>query len=175
MDKKYYAWRDRQCNGINPDWEEFSGPEFFKFLKQPENAGRRFIRLGNDVDPDAGIITIEATPEQYRVWLLEEKRKSRLRKSCGAEELYYRNADWADPECICDEEADGTEDMALDNLQEEKLLAALRHLDIAERNLMELLYCKELSLRETGKRLGISYSTVQTRRDDILRRLCKYL
>lgn len=175
MDKKYYVWRDRQCNGVNPDWEEYTGPTFYEFIRRPENAGRRFIRLGNDVDQDAGIITIEATPEQYREWLLEEKRKSRIRKRSQAEESYYRTADWADPECICDEDTDGTEDMALDNLLEEQLLSALQHLSIAEQKLMELLYVKKLSLRETGKTMGIPYSTVQGRRDDVLRKLCKYL
>lgn len=185
MDKKYYAWRDRQCNGVNPDWDEYTGPEFYQFIRRPENAGRRFIRLGNDVDMGDCVITIEATPEQYREWMREQRWKSDRRKDRRDMELISLDYISEDPDGDEDREEldplyggeamDGPEDGVLDSLMEEQLISALRHLSSAERTLMELLYEKQLSQREAGEALGMSHSTVLRRKEAALRKLRRYI
>ncbi len=185
MDKKYYVWRDRHCNGVNPDWEEYTGPAFYEFIRRPENAGRRFIRLGNDVDRDAGIITIEATPEQYREWMREQRWKSDRRKDSRGVELISLDYTTEDPDGDEDQEernplygggaVDGLEDGVLDSLLEEQLISALRHLTAAERTLMELLYVKNMSFREAGKCLDMSCCTVMRRKNAALQKLRRYI
>lgn len=66
MSKKYYIWKDRNCNGVNPEWIELSGSKFYQFIKSPENKTRRFEVLDNRVCDDADILAFEVTEERYR-------------------------------------------------------------------------------------------------------------
>ena len=68
MNKKYLAWKDPSCNGVNPQWIELSGKEFYSLMKQPENRHRRFIRFGNEDCPEADIIVLETTEKEYKKW-----------------------------------------------------------------------------------------------------------
>ena len=47
--KRYFAWKDAGCNGIDPEWIEISGEEFA--LLKKENPQRRFIPSYNEDDP----------------------------------------------------------------------------------------------------------------------------
>ena len=58
MAKKYYAWKDPACGGVDIEWTELTGAEFYHMLKKEENRGRRFIRLGNDICPDDNTVII---------------------------------------------------------------------------------------------------------------------
>ena len=44
MTKKYFIWKDSECNGMNPEWIELTGEEFYKFINTPQNSGRKFIK-----------------------------------------------------------------------------------------------------------------------------------
>ena len=59
MAKKYYAWKDPACGGVDIEWTELTGAEFYHMLKKEENRGRRFIRLGNDICPDDNTVIID--------------------------------------------------------------------------------------------------------------------
>lgn len=34
MSNKYFIWKDEKCKGINPEWLEISGREFYSLLKE---------------------------------------------------------------------------------------------------------------------------------------------
>lgn len=67
MTKRYFVWKDANCNGKNIDWIEMKGKEFTLFKREPENNHRRFIRLG-DPELDEEIIFIGATKQKYDEW-----------------------------------------------------------------------------------------------------------
>ena len=79
MAKKYFIWKDPACNGMDIEWVELNGRAFYDLLKKPENGERRFIRLGNDICPNADVIYIEATESQYQDWYTEYCRHKYLR------------------------------------------------------------------------------------------------
>ena len=78
MYKRYFRWKDANCNGIAPEWIEMTGKEFFLFTKSPESKGRYFIEMN-----EAGMepIVIEATVDKYIEWRKQMRRRSRLVKS----------------------------------------------------------------------------------------------
>jgi hypothetical protein len=80
MTKKYYIWKDPNCAGVDIEWLELTGKEFYALLKHPESKTRHFIRLGNDISLEADIIYIEATEEQYRDWRREQNAHNHLRR-----------------------------------------------------------------------------------------------
>lgn len=61
MSKKYFIWKDHSCNGVNPEWIELSGSEFYQFINKPENKTRRFEVLDNRICDDADVLTFEVT------------------------------------------------------------------------------------------------------------------
>ena len=65
MAKKYLVWKDRNCNGINPEWIEMTGEEFYAFISKDENKKRRFIVLNNRICEDADVIIMEANEEEF--------------------------------------------------------------------------------------------------------------
>ena len=65
MAKKYLVWKDRNCNGINPEWIEMSGEEFYAFISKEENKKRRFIVLNNRICEDADVIIMEANEAEF--------------------------------------------------------------------------------------------------------------
>lgn len=71
--KRYFAWKDAGCNGIDPEWIEISGEEFA--LLKKENPQRRFIPSYNEDDPEDGdCFLYEATKKAFRDWNREHMR-----------------------------------------------------------------------------------------------------
>ena len=71
MSSTFLIWKDASCNGKNIEWVELTLPEFKQFKHSPESRGRYFIKLGNEVCPEADFVEIEATYEQYQNWRAE--------------------------------------------------------------------------------------------------------
>ena len=71
MSKKYFRWKNADCNGKNIEWEEMTGADFFQFFNSDKRNGRHFIILDNDICKEADVIFIEATKEQYDDWQKE--------------------------------------------------------------------------------------------------------
>ena len=70
--KRYFVWKDANCNGINPEWLEISGEEFMK-LKENEPK-RRFIPCYDEDDPESDVFLYEATKENYNEWNRDQMR-----------------------------------------------------------------------------------------------------
>lgn len=70
--KRYFVWKDANCNGINPEWLEISGEEFTK-LKANEPK-RRFIPCYDEDDPESDVFLYEATKDDYNEWNRDQMR-----------------------------------------------------------------------------------------------------
>ena len=69
MKNIFLVWKDKNWNGENPEWIYMNPNEFFEFKRQPENADRRFVQVGDkNSDFDDTIIFIEANEELYNVY-----------------------------------------------------------------------------------------------------------
>lgn len=40
MSKKYFRWKNADCNGQNIEWEEMNGSDFFRFFNSDKRKGR---------------------------------------------------------------------------------------------------------------------------------------
>lgn len=79
MKSIFLVWKDKNCNGENPEWIYMKANEFFEFKKQPENADRRFVQVGDKKSSlDDTVIFIEANEELYKKSNAEQSRKSRI-------------------------------------------------------------------------------------------------
>ena len=79
MANKYYIWKDSNCNGINPDWVEISGTQFFK-LVQDKTQKRYFKRIDDGTEDGADVLVFESTYEEYKEWHRKNESKRRIKK-----------------------------------------------------------------------------------------------
>ena len=78
MANQFFIWKDAKCNGKNPVWIELSGDDFFKFIQQPENSQRKFVKEYFDEDNKAlGFYKFEVTEEKFRKWDARRKKRER--------------------------------------------------------------------------------------------------
>lgn len=179
MAKKYYIWNDPSCKGINIAWKELSGKEFLAMVKRPENKGRWFIRLGNEVCPDADIIILEVTEAEYDAWKQEKNAGDYLRRQskdtsitsldCPPQESELESL----YETVADEKVD-VERAALFHLAHETLELALKSLSDDEADLMAKIYVKGNTPAEIARELGVHRSTITRRVDTALNKLKKF-
>ncbi len=82
MSKKYYAWKNRECQGINPEWIELTGKEFVELCKAnkdlPDEEKRWFYKLPGLEEGDDYLI-MECTYENFMK--SEQERLQRHRKT----------------------------------------------------------------------------------------------
>jgi RNA polymerase sigma factor (sigma-70 family) len=181
MKTAYLVWKDPFCNGIDPDWQELNGREFYAFVRSPEAQGRYFVRL-ESTEPDGsdGCIVMEATQAYYTAWRREQKHTEYLRKEArGIEVLSYHALEGDDGAYGEELLEDTTQDVEEDFVQSEDLRllpAALAQLSKAERHMIEHLYlsANPLSEREYSELTGIHYATVHVRKTRILVKLQKF-
>jgi RNA polymerase sigma factor (sigma-70 family) len=179
MSKKFYIWKDPACDGTNIEWLELTGREFFALLKRPEGKSRRFIRLGAGMDPDAEIIYIEATEEQYREWRQEQNasdylfRYSRDTLTCSMDSPPLDTEVDSIHEVVPDEKVD-VEKTALSHMAHEMLEKVLRDLSADETKLLAELYLQGKSAAEIARERGVNRSTVSRQVSALLKRLQKF-
>lgn len=49
MANRYFIWKNHECNGINPEWVEITGSQFFSFEKN-KFIKRYFKRIDDGVE-----------------------------------------------------------------------------------------------------------------------------
>ena len=68
MSKKFYAWKNRDCQGINPEWIELTGKQFAEICNAnkalPDEEKRWFYKLPGLEEGDDYLV-FECTKEQY--------------------------------------------------------------------------------------------------------------
>ena len=79
MKKRYFVWKNANCNGVNPEWIELSGKEFYEFQKKVENKTRYFATLAHPELDDVCYV-MECTFEDYLKNHKESKRNELMKK-----------------------------------------------------------------------------------------------
>ena len=64
--KRYFIWKDANCNGIDPEWLEVKSDEFNRITA--EHPERKFIPSYDEEDPEDDWFIYEATAESYKEW-----------------------------------------------------------------------------------------------------------
>ena len=183
--KRYFVWKDANCNGKNVEWKEITGTEFYA-LKRAE-PHRRFILWKNEDDPMDDGMLYEATEENYKEWDRERKRKEREDKYV---EEHFTVFSIDDPVGTDDEEgltwADiipdtRDEDEELERQEEErrsvlvsKMLADIEKLPEDDKNLIFAMFLnpeKNMSEKEYAESLGISQQNVNKRKLKIFKKI----
>lgn len=175
MAKKFFAWKDKDCKGKNIEWIEFSGAEFFEFIKKEENKSRRFIRLLPEGDNELDDIIIEATEEQFKEWEKEKDRKKYIYK-------YSKQYEVVSESTFVDEDGESLYDRIsneLISLQDtvEKALTygvlyqALKTLNAVETEIIDLIYFQSKTEQDVAAVLGIKQQSVNGRKIKILKKL----
>ncbi len=179
--KRYFVWKDANCNGINPEWLEIGGKEFYELVNKPENAKRKFIPWYDEDGEIKDTFLYEATEEAYRDWDKQRKHEARLKKHYYDERMLF--VDWdevvyyddVDPitraDMIPDPDAHvGPTD---DELFVSDLYKALETLNEEERKLVDLLFLNNDGRSEVkiARELGIPQQTLNYRKNVILKKL----
>ena len=181
MSNQFYVWKDRNCNGIDPEWVQLTGREYFRFINDPANKGRCFVMLGNGGDSDAGVIYMEATPEAYRKWDIERQEWKRKQKrdqeycECqrSLDELVDEDEELSLHEVVADERINVAEE-ADRRIDIENLREALETLSQEEMQIINALYFnnnESLSDRKLAKMLNLSKSALNRRKDKIFKKI----
>ncbi len=152
MSKKYFIWKDRNCNGVNPEWIELSGSEFYQFINNPENTTRRFEVLDNRICNDADVLTFEVTEKRYREFS-KAHRHERYLDDCSQgyfcvsmQESISDDEDLTLDELIADESVD-VEETAIDIVTRKQVQEIVETLNGQIKFVADLL----LLAYETGK------------------------
>lgn len=176
MKKVYLVWKDRNCNGVNPEWQELNGQEFYTFIKQPENKRRLFIKFHGENEQDCDIM-IESTEKAYVSWRKEKDHHDWIREgqaAIGYQVVSYHAMETDDgcfgEELISDPKSK-FENFIADKIVMEQLSNVLNALTQDEWWLIEKIYKEEKSLSEVGELLGMSKVAIFKRLNKVLAKL----
>ena len=178
MAKKYYAWKNADCNGHNPEWIEMTGIEFLQFKRKPENKQRRFIELsGYGAEDD--VIVIETTKDEHRVWNREQMATARNQEHLRANYtvVSYDNIineqNLTANELIADET--NLEQDFLEKNEYERLNKVLQSLSDEEKVIIQSMFLDDepISENELARRLNISQQKLNYRKKKIFEKIKK--
>ena len=79
MANKYFIWKNPECNGINPEWIEITGLQFFS-LEKNKSIKRYFKRIDDGAADGADVLILETTYEEYKEWHKKQESKRRKKK-----------------------------------------------------------------------------------------------
>jgi len=178
MKTTYLIWKNQNCDGVNPDWQEISGQEFLALVRSESGTNRRFVKLdATNGDGSDSAIVMEATEIEYQEWKREKNHRDYLNSYAkGTTTILYN--DWDNEE----EDVYGEELLADSyNLEEEffkshdlaSLKTALSLLSDEERQTVECLYLSEkpMAERDYAKFLGISNGAAHYKKVAVLGKL----
>jgi len=181
MKTTYWIWKDASCNGINPDWQELNGREFYAFARSPEAQGRYFVRL-KSTEPDGsdGEIVMEANKANYDDWLREKNHANYLRREgIGIEIISYHGLEGDDGvygEELLEDTNQNTEDDFVESEDLRLLPQALATLNDEDRQIIDYLYLSDESnsLQGYADKMGISKQLAYSRKKRALMELSKF-
>lgn len=179
MAKKYYAWKNANCGGNNPEWIEMNGYEFMCFKRKDENKHRLFVCL--DGEHESEQIVIEATKEHYLKWRKENSHSKYLKQFedeaviLSLDQPIEKSDNCSLEETIADDTNDFVEELLMKELKKE-LPKAIATLTEKEKQLILLRYFSknELTIRDIAERLNIPKSSVHRFIDEAEEKLRKF-
>ena len=182
MKTTYWIWKNPHCNGVNPDWKEINGREFYTLVNTPENKGRRFVKLPKTEENECDIV-MESTETEYVKWKKEKNHADYLRSQ--EHEISYQvisyhaieSSDGCFGEEIMRDENCNIESECFKKFEREAVIKAIARLSDDERNIIDYFYLsgKQGSERDFAEKTGITKSSVNRRKIAVLRKLKKYL
>lgn len=178
MANKYLIWKQPACSTNHVEWTELSSREFFHLLKSAEGKNRYFVMLNNDICPDADVIFIEATKEQYQDWYTEFYRHRYLSRFSSKHEMVsldagrYNEKDQLLHDIVADTRVD-VEGTASKNIMIKMLPYAIATLsdNCKEAIILKYFQYQGLSDREIAQLHGINAKVFEKRRERALRAL----
>lgn len=182
MAKKYLVWKDRNCNGISPEWIEMTGEEFYAFISKDENKKRRFIVLNNRICEDADVIIMEANEAEYRKNKGERNHEEYLDRY-ESQILFiplsaplFENADLCYEDILADD-AEPTEELLLRKEKNSLLREFFDTLSCEEQELLDWLYVRNQGRKESvlAREHGVSKQTLNDRKMRIRKKLKIFL
>lgn len=182
MSNKYFIWKDEKCKGINPEWLEISGREFYSLLKESPKK-RYFEKIDECVEDGADVLVFETTYERYKKWHREHERKRRSKRL----ELKYINSIIFLNDYIVSSEGylndfiadidENVEDKALKNIEYFVLQDAIKNLNDEEKLVLDIVKkAMEENKSERGicKELGIDREKFRYQREKVFKKIKKY-
>lgn len=179
MAKKYYRWKDENCNGINPEWVKMTPKEFYLFKQNAENRKRLFVEykdIYGEVDP----IIIEVTKSQFDEWNRDKAKNAYQRKVfyervsalVSMEEDFDEVEELTRHDVIADESVNIENDIEQKDLVE-KLHYVLKSLSVEEQDLVYSMFLSEspMTERDYANKIGVSGVAVHKRKAKILKKL----
>lgn len=175
MAKQYLIWKDRNCNGINPEWISLTGKEFFEFIHKDENNGRFFIKLPSLGDGD-DTIYIETTKEKYKKSENKRKAESKKKKYKNLfQEVSFNISNENDDLCLYESIGlldESFEEKIENSIMLDNLNKALNNLSFDELEIISLYYFTDgATERSVAQQLGISQPTFNYRKEKVLKKL----
>ena len=181
MTTTYLVWKDQACNGVNTDWKELTGREFYDLVNSLQNKMRRFIKLeSTDLDGADGAIVMETTKAAYTTWKREKNHTDYLRNVArGTSMVSYHaleNEDGTYGEGLLPDIRYDLEAEFMCFHETELLQEALARLDGDERRMVEYLHLSDNpgTVRGYEEMTGIPKSTVSRRQKAVLAKLRKF-
>ena len=181
MENKYFVWKGRNCNGINPEWRELTPREYYAFVTASENKGRFFIDFNADCSEETSVLMMEVTAEEYADW---DRRRHRFNYRQEMEKEYE------DSFVSLDQEVPNTEEMLFhevvavpdintegDALHQVELSSLRTNLDAlapVERDVIDALFFQNpdgLGERDVAAKMGIPRMTLSNRKKRIFEKL----
>lgn len=184
MKKRFFAWKDANCDGKNPKWIEMSGKEFYAFKQLPGNYDRKFVAL-SDADGLTDTVFLETTKSEYDRWHSGEGRKRRKKRRMSKYKYLLLSLDtvvnescgYTFNDVLPDDSAD-IEDEVITECLIEQLPEAISSLSGKEKKLIMDLFLgseERLSVRQIAENQGIPPTTLHDRKVAVLKKIKKYL
>lgn len=202
MSNKYFIWKEEKCKGINPEWLEISGKEFYRLVSKPENAHRKFIK--EPIDPEnisMGFFVLEVTKDNYNKFDALRKRNERSEDVLNANRKRHKLSELTEGDelsknvipfvisfdaPVADEEElhyhdivsdnGDSEDFIVDKIQLSNIYMQTRTYSEFERSLLDELYffnTDNKSEREFARKYNIPFATYLRKKEKLLKKLKK--
>ena len=185
MKSIFLVWKDKNCNGENPEWIHMTAKEFFEFKQKPENLGRKFVRVEDkNLSSKYSVIFIEANKELYKKCNAEHseymrrkaEKKKHPRKFVSLDSFWGDDSDRDNHERYSDNRWE--EEYILNKLQAEEVHKAIEKLTDKEKRTFEVIafaILQGISERETALHLGIPQKTLNNRKRKVFEKIRKEL
>jgi len=182
MKTTYLIWKDPFYAGVNPDWQELTGREFYALVKSPDAKGRHFIKLpSTHADGSDGAIVMEVTTADYQQWKCEKNHNDYLnREAKPFTTVSYHAVESDDGENYGEELLADDVDIEADyikSLEPEQIKAAVQQLNSAEYELIDFLILSgnDVVDQDYADKTGIPRRTVTYRKMAVLKKMKNFL
>lgn len=181
MASKYFIWKTPECNGINPEWIEITGPQFFS-LEKSKSIKRYFKRIDDGAEDGSDVLILETTYEEYKDWHKKQESKRRKKKRQQPYKPQFISLDdlVSDSEFTYSEVIPDTsvnvEDDVLTNIENAMLREIIASLSDEEKQVLKIVKQaieKKISERQICREMGLDREKFRYKREKIFKKIRK--